>query len=211
MPMFGAEGAPVTRSALLERKERIGIAKQGQQLLMEKRRQLLQELMREADRVMVGSGALEEAAVAAREALGRARVFAGPEGVESAAMTGRDEIPVDVRVVNVSGVEIPEIEYDRVERSSAGRGYAPTGGTSVTIDEAAAAFEEEIDRLLDLAVSELRLRRLAREVQRTTRRVNALEHVILPRLRQEIAYIADGLAERERVEQFRLRRVKGRR
>jgi len=79
--------------------------------------------------------------------------------------------------------------------------------TSVTIDEAAAAFEAEVDSIIQLAESELRLVRLAAEIQRTSRRVNALEHVFIPRLVAERDYIQMALDERERADRFRLKRV----
>jgi V/A-type H+-transporting ATPase subunit D len=105
------------------------------------------------------------------------------------------------------GVRVPVIEQKRVSRSVLGRGYA-LSGTSVTIDEAAAAFEAEVDSLIELAQSELRLERLAREIQSTSRRTNALEHIVLPRLIGERDYIEMALDERERADHFRLKRVK---
>lgn len=81
-------------------------------------------------------------------------------------------------------------------------------GTSVAIDETAAAFESEVDSVIALAQSELRLTHLVNEIQRTSRRVNALEHVILPRLIEERRFIQLALDERERADRFRLKRVK---
>jgi V/A-type H+-transporting ATPase subunit D len=105
------------------------------------------------------------------------------------------------------GVSVPVIEQKSIARSVVGRGYA-LAGTSVSIDEAAAAYETVVDSLLALAESELRLQRLASEIQRTTRRANGLEHVILPRLHAERKMIGMALDERERAEHFRLKRVK---
>ncbi|MDX1418281.1 MAG: V-type ATP synthase subunit D, partial [Candidatus Promineifilaceae bacterium] len=75
-------------------------------------------------------------------------------------------------------------------------------------DETAAAFEVEVECLIELAQSELRLERLVREIQRTSRRANALEHIVLPRLIRERDYIEMALDERERADHFRLKRVK---
>ena len=76
-----------------------------------------------------------------------------------------------------------------------GRGYA-LAGTSVTIDEAAEAYELLVERMLELAEGQLRLQRLADEIQHTSRRANALDYVTLPRLRQERDYIERSLDER---------------
>ncbi|MDX1663737.1 MAG: V-type ATP synthase subunit D [Candidatus Promineifilaceae bacterium] len=197
----------VTRMELLEREAQLEIAGQGLELLQQKRTALLQELMRTADDVLAEREALEERAASARRALARAESQAGTAAVRSAALAARGELPLDVQTATVMGVRVPVIEQKRAARSVAGRGYAPLG-VSPTIDEAADAFESEVDFLIRLAQSELRLRRLAREIQQTTRRANALEHVVLPRLRRERDYIQMVLEERERAVHFRLKRVK---
>jgi V/A-type H+-transporting ATPase subunit D len=192
---------------LLARKAQMALAEQGQALLEQKRMALMREFLREADRVLAERDALQRTAAEARRALARADGIAGTEAVRSAAMAARGELALDVRVTNVMGVNVPLIEQKRVARSALGRGYSITG-TSVTIDEAAAAFEAEVDSAIQLAQSELRLQRLAEETQRTSRRVNALKHILIPRLRAECRSIRMVLDERERADHFRLKRVK---
>jgi V/A-type H+-transporting ATPase subunit D len=199
--------ASTTRMELLARKAQIALAEQGRGLLEQKRSALMREFLREADRVLAESDALQTAAAEARRALARAEAVAGTEAVRSAAMATRGELALDVQATNVIGVSVPVIEQKRVTRSALGRGYSLTG-TSVTIDEAAAAFEAEVDGVIQLAQSELRLTRLAAEIQRTSRRVKALEHVLIPRLVAERNYIQLALDERERSDHFRMKRVK---
>lgn len=196
-----------TRMELLAKKAQITLARQGRELLEQKRTALMRELMRVVDRVMTSSDALQQAAVEARAALARAEAVAGIEAVRSAAMATRSELALDVQATTVMGVSVPVIEQKRVTRSALGRGYSITG-TSVTIDEAAAAFESEVDSLIQLAESELRLTRLAAELQRTSRRVNALEQILIPRLEAEHDFIQMALDERERTDHFRLKRIK---
>jgi len=196
-----------TRMALLARKAQITLARQGRELLAQKRTALLREFMRLASRVLIDSDALHKAAARARRALARAEALAGTEAVRSAAMATRAELALEVQATNVMGVSVPIIEQKRVTRSALGRGYCVVG-TSVTIDEAASAFEAEVDSLIQLAENELRLTRLAAEIQRTSRRVNALDHVLIPRLTAERNYIQLALDERERADHFRLKRVK---
>jgi H(+)-transporting ATP synthase subunit D len=69
-------------------------------------------------------------------------------------------------------------------------------------------FESEVDAILQLAESELRLTRLAAEIQGTSRRLNALDHLLIPRLEAERDYIQIALDERERTDHFRLKLVK---
>jgi V/A-type H+-transporting ATPase subunit D len=196
-----------TRMELLAKKAQLALAEQGQDLLEQKRLALLRELRRIVDRVLAGREQLQAAAAAAQRALSRANSFAGGEAVRSAAMATRAELTLDVQTVNVMGMSVPTIERRRVTRSVLSRGYA-LPGTSVTIDEAAAAFEAEVDQLLELAESELRLTRLAAEIQRTSRRANALEYVVIPRLAAERDAIRMALDERERADHFRLKRIK---
>jgi V/A-type H+-transporting ATPase subunit D len=197
----------VTRMELLARRAQIALASQGRELLEQKRTALMKEFLRIADTVMEHSDALQQAAADARQALARAETTAGAEAVQSAALASRDELPLQVVATSVMGVKIPRIEQKRVSRSALGRGYSIVG-TSVTIDEAASAFEAEVDSIIQLAESELRLKRLAAEIQRTSRRLNALDHLLIPRLEAERNFIQMALDERERSDHFRLKLVK---
>lgn len=199
----------VSRSQLLANRAQIALAEQGLELLSRKRAALLQELLSVADRAILQREVVERQAAVARRALARADGLAGEAEVRSAALAAGSEISLEVGSRTVMGVAVPVIERRSVARSVVGRGYA-IAGTSATIDEAAGAYEDLIDALIELADSELRLRPLAEEIQRTTRRSNALEQIILPRLREEVKHIKGALAERERSDHFRLKRVKAR-
>jgi V/A-type H+-transporting ATPase subunit D len=196
-----------TRMEMLAKKAQIRLAEQGRELLEQKRSALMRELLREAESALAGTDALYTLAAEARQALARAEVVAGPEAVRSAAMATRGELALEVRNTNIMGVSVPVIEQKRVARPALGRGYSPTG-TSVTIDEVASAFEAEVESIIQLAQHQLRLARLAAEIQGTSRRVNALEHVLIPRLTAERDYIQMALDEAERADHFRLKRVK---
>jgi len=196
-----------TRMELLARKAQISLAKQGYELLEQKRTALMKEFLRIADTVFEHSDILQQTATQARQALARAETIAGSEAVRSAAMASRTDLPLTVSTVNVMGIRVPHIEQTRVSRPVTGRGYSVVG-TSITIDEAASAFEAEVDAIIQLAESELRLTRLATEIQRTSRRLNALDQMLIPRLEAERDYIQMALDERERADHFRLKLVK---
>ncbi|MFN2177458.1 MAG: V-type ATP synthase subunit D [Anaerolineales bacterium] len=197
----------VTRMELLARNAQIALARQGRDLLEQKRTALMNEFLRIADKVMERSDALQMAAANSRHALAWAEAFAGTEAVKSAALASRGELALQVRSISVMGVKVPHIEQKRVSRSVLGRGYSVVG-TSITIDEVAAAFETQVDYIIRLAESELRLTRLASEIQRTSRRLNALDHLLIPRLEAECNFIQMALDERERSDHFRLKLVK---
>jgi V/A-type H+-transporting ATPase subunit D len=196
-----------TRTELLARKAQIALAGQARELMEKKRTALMQEILQEADVAMERSDVLHQAAADAHWALARAEAIAGPEAVRSAALAVRAKLSLEVATANVMGIRVPHIEQKSVVQPAVGRGYSITG-TSITIDEAASAFETEVDAIIQLAESELRLTRLAAEIQQTSRRLNALDYVLIPRLKAERDYIKVALDERERSEHFRLKLVK---
>lgn len=196
-----------TRKELLAHKSRIQLASQGREMLEQKRTALMRELLQVADRLVGEAEEMERAAAEARAALSRAETLAGPEAVRSAALAARRAVRLKMTTTNVMGVWLPEIEPVSLRRSMIGRGYAITG-TSTTIDEAAEAFEVEAEAILEVADRELRLRRLASEISALSRRVNALEQVLIPRLESQRDYIAMVLEERERDTRYRLKLAK---
>jgi V/A-type H+-transporting ATPase subunit D len=196
-----------TRMELLAKRAQIALAQQGRDLLKEKRNALWQELLKTADVVMRESGELEQVAGQARRMLAWAEALDGREAVQSAAFAARRQVSIQVTGMNVMGVSVPMIERKKFLRSAVQRGYS-LASTSTRVDKAAAQFEDELELVIDLAASEMRLRRLAEEIRKTTTRVNALEVVLLPRLEAERAYIESVLEERERQDLFRLKRVK---
>jgi V/A-type H+-transporting ATPase subunit D len=197
----------VTRMELLAHKAQIALARQGRELLEQKRNALMKEFLRIADTVIEHSDALQNAADEARQALARAEALAGTEAVRSAALASRTELALEVTTASVMGIRVPHIEQKGVARSILGRNYSVVG-TSLTIDEAASAFETEVESIIQLAESELRLTRLATEIQSTSRRLNALDHLLIPRLEAEQSFIEMALEERERYDHFRFKLTK---
>jgi V/A-type H+-transporting ATPase subunit D len=133
--------------------------------------------------------------------------FDGPAAVGSAALAASADIGTRLSLRIVAGVPVLELEHDPISRARTSRGYALVA-TSPRTDVAAASFERLLDLVLGVAAAELSLRRLAGEISRTTRRVNALEHVVVPRLEQERHAIEMVLAERELEDRIRLRRAR---
>lgn len=203
------EQVTATRTELLTRRAQIMLAVHGRDLLQEKRNELLAEFTDTADTVLSGSDDLEAAAERARRALSRAVAWDGPESVAAAALPPAACIEVTAQTSVVMGVSIPDIAYEPVGRTVTTRGYGVTG-TTARLDAVATRFEDEVDLLLQVAAGEARLRRLAAEIGKTTRRVNALDHIVIPRLVAERDRIQSVLDEHEREDHFRLKRVKDR-
>ena len=196
-----------TRMELLARKTQIKLAKQGGNLLEQKRAALMEELLRVANEVLQEASILEQTTQKAYQSLARANAFAGTEAVKSAALANYHRLSLDIKSANVIGVKIPVIEKKDVSRSVFDRGYAIIG-TSIMIDETAADFEVTVTAIIQLARSELRLYRLIDEIKQTSRRLNALEKILIPRLESESTRIQVALDERERSDYFRIKLAK---
>jgi V/A-type H+-transporting ATPase subunit D len=196
-----------TRSELIARRLQIGLAIQGRELLKEKRAALVLEFGRLSTGVLEAVETLGRRAAEGAGALRDAVAFDGPELVGSAATAASGDIGTRLSHRLVAGVPVVELDHDRVSRARTSRGYGLVA-TTPRVDVAAASFEKLLDLLLDVAADELSLRRLAGEISRTTRRVNALEHVVVPRLERERRAIEMVLAERELEDRIRLRRAR---
>jgi V/A-type H+/Na+-transporting ATPase subunit D len=197
----------VTRMELLARKAQIALASQGRDLLDQKRTALMKEFMRTADTALERSDALQFSAATASQSLARTEAMVGTESVRSAALASRGGFRLEVTTASVMGIRVPHIEQKSASRSFLERGYSIVG-TSISIDETASAFEREVEAIIQLAETELRLVRLGDEIQRTSRRLNALDHFLIPRLKAEQDFIQTALDERERADHFRLKLVK---
>ena len=202
-----AEKISPTRLERLAIKAQMMLAEQGRDLLKEKRKAMMQEFMGAASNLLEKGEALERSAAVARRALALAEALDGEESVRSASFAARGEASIGVESVQLMGVRVPKFERKNFVRSLMERGYSLVG-TSARIDEVARRFEEELDIVVEVAAQEATLRRLAAEIQRTSRRVNALENVTLPRLLAQCRLIQMTLEERDREDFFRLKRVK---
>jgi V/A-type H+-transporting ATPase subunit D len=194
-----------TRSELLARRSREGIARRGHTLLTQKRAALIAELRQVGLQVGGKRAELERIAAAARAALGQAVVVDGPQAVASAAIAAGGAVAAELRSRSVAGVPVIELHADRVARARTERGYPLTTSTAA-IDLVAESFEAELDALLDLVAAELNLGRLTAQVARTTRQVNALEQVVIPRLAAEQRHIAATLEQRALEDRVRISR-----
>lgn len=197
-----------TRSELLERRAQIGLAVQGMDLLKQKRDALLIEFMSVMDETLRLSGSLQKAVSEAQYSLAVAKSVDGNVSVRSVAMATKGEVSIDMTGTKIMGVSVPVVTKGKSpKRSSFTRGYSITGVSS-RIDETADRFENILDVIIEYADIETRLKRLGEEIQKTNRRVNALEQITVPGLKEQVAYIRQTLDERAREDLFRLKKVK---
>jgi V/A-type H+-transporting ATPase subunit D len=196
-----------TRMNLLALKAQAALASQGVELLKKKRDALMKEFFAVVGAVLSSRERLTALCQEAYVELAIAVAREGRERLESAASAGVRDPRLDIGVKSIWGVKVPTIRVSDLRRSLLERGYSPTG-TSARADHSAEKFETILNLLQEIGSVETQLRRLGAEVRRTTRRVNALEQVVLPRTGNQIRFIRAVLEQREREDTFRLKRIK---
>jgi V/A-type H+/Na+-transporting ATPase subunit D len=196
-----------TRMELMKIKAQIRLAEQGRDLLRKKMDALIQEFFRILSTVSESRDELERVSQASDQALLIALATDDSVTLKSAALATRRSITVDISGKNIMGVPVPVIEKKRVSKSMLERGYGIIA-TSARIDETAERYEAEIDLLIKLAETETAMRRLGSEIQMNRRRVNALDQILIPELKDQVKYIKNAIDEREREDLFRLKKVK---
>ncbi|MGH2436536.1 MAG: V-type ATP synthase subunit D [bacterium] len=201
------EAVSPTRMNLLQRKQQAKIATQGVDLLKRKRDALVADFFNIVRQALTAREQLTKISEEAYVMLALAKAWEGREALEAAAMADRREVLVDIEVRNVWGTKIPEVAVKEVRRTLLERGHNPTS-TSLRTVESASNFEDVLHAILEVAATEIKLRKIGEEIKKTTRRVNALEQVVIPRLIGEIRFITAVLEQRAREDVFRLKRIK---
>jgi V/A-type H+-transporting ATPase subunit D len=205
MSKKGISGIRPTRIELLKLKKQEIIARKGHDLLQEKLDAMVIEFFRYVDAYGSLRDDLNRLVAEAILAMKEAGTVIGNQKMEELAFSTppMGDIPMGFRVI--MGVRVPEIGEPIPGKGQRSYSYL---GTSARTDEAARDFQKVAATVLKLAELEGTVRRLAAEIKSTRRRVNALEYVLLPQLRDTRRYIEMHLEEREREDLFRRKRTK---
>ncbi len=195
-----------TRSALLQMKQELQFAREGYEILDRKRVVLAKELVQLANDAQALEAEMEDLMAQAYRALEKAMLIMGRERVSWAALAVNKTVNVSVKSRGVMGIPLPVIEAS---------GEPPEmtyslGDTSATLDEASSRFREVLTRIPELSRLTTSVWRLAMDLSKTQRRVNALQYIFIPDYQETITFIQSSLEEREREETFRLKLLKGR-
>ena len=129
--------------------------------------------------------------------------------VRSTAFTAKESPEISLSGKNIMGVVVPKISSTGVRKPMYERGYGIIG-TNSYIDEAADSYEDLVEKIITAAELETTMKRLLDEIEKTKRRVNALEFKVIPELIAAMKFIRFALEEMERENTFRLKRVKAR-
>jgi len=192
---------------LIRLRRRIELAQKGHDLLEEKMDALMMEFLGLAKNIRTLRKEVFAKLSQAHQALLRCMAWMGTSETVQAGLESSKEAEIEVSSRSIMGVKVPMVETVKIQRKPTERGYS-LHMTSALLDEAASKFEAVLSQLCQLAEMEEAIRRIGWELERTRRRVNALEHVLIPRLKSTVAFIEFRLDEMERDNFVRLKRIK---
>ena len=195
-----------TRSELLKLKRQIRLAKSGYNLLKKKRDGLILEFFEILKKAKTLREELVNEYKTALEKINIARTLEGDLKVKSIAMAIKDIPDVKLTAKDIMGVKVPKIESSEIKKAFMERGYGVYNSSAV--DEAAEAYERVAEKIILAAEVETSMRKLLNEIEKTKRRVNALEFVVIPNLDKVRSFIQLRLEEIERENIFRMKRIK---
>ena len=195
-----------TRSELIKLRKKIKLAKSGHSLLKRKRDGLIKEFFNVLEQAKEAKSAMSDTYIRAIEAINVARAVDGTMAVASASLALKNKANIELKTRNVMGVVVPEIQSQHSVRAFHERGYGVIG-TSSYIDNAASKYEEVLKNVITAAEIENTLKKLLVEIDKTKRRVNALEFRVIPMLEGQARFIRLRLEEMEREDIFRLKKI----
>jgi len=202
------EGIHPTRMELLEINKRITLATKGHKLLKEKRDTLVTEffdIIREEKKVRK---MLMKKMDEAYKNLAMAEAVLGADEVETLAKSVSESKSINIGIRNVMGVKLPRMELKSKDESKKYDEMMNLPHVSLKLKEAAENFDEVSRDMIKLAELQESLMKLGEEIKKTKRRVNALEYILIPRLKATRDYIRMRLEEMERENFFRLKAIK---
>ena len=197
-----------TRMVLKQLKARLKTARRGHKLLKDKRDEMMRQFMDIVKRNKELRLRVEQGLTDAFAALQVASSIMSPEMLEQALLYPRQSVELDVKYKNIMSVNVPIYNYSTKSGDSSDiypYGFAQTSGE---LDDALEYMSKVFEDMLKLAEVEKTMQLLAEEIEKTRRRVNALEYVMIPDLEKNIKYITMKLEENENATKVRLLKVK---
>lgn len=197
-----------TRMELRNLKKKLITSRRGHKLLKDKRDELMRqflELVRENKRLRAE---VEQAILKANKHMAIASSMMSPEQLNTALMLPKQELSVEVTEKNIMSVYIPAFAVSYKTNDVNDMYCYGFGFTSCDLDDAVYRLSQVLPKMLRLAEVEKSCQLMADEIEKTRRRVNALEHVMIPQYEETIKYITMKLDENERSTTTRLMKVK---
>ena len=197
-----------TRMELTRLKGRLRTAVRGHKLLKDKRDELMRQFMDMVRKNRQLRKKVEEGLAGANAALAVASAVMSPEMLQQALLYPKQGVDLDMELKNIMSVYVPVYSFKTRTADSADiypYGFAQTSGE---LDDALSALSGVFQDMLELAQAEKTTQLLAEEIEKTRRRVNALEYVMVPELQTNIRFISMKLEENDRSTKVRLMKVK---
>ena len=197
-----------TRMELTRTKARLRTAQRGHKLLKDKRDELMRQFMDIVRENRALREKVEQSLLRAHSSFTVAAAVMSPELLEQALLVPKQSVELNMSVENIMSVNVPRYSFRTKTQDAADTypyGFAQTSGE---LDDAVAALSGILPDLLRLAEVEKTAQLLAGEIERTRRRVNALEYVKIPQMQETVKYITMKLEENERANTIRLMKVK---
>ena len=204
-PEFGTISA--TRMELLNTRSRIKLAQKGHDLLKEKMDALVIELYAIKDEVRDARKQVEEELMIAYQSLAKAEMIVGPDKIRDLAQYAPAVLEITPQTVSIMGVRSPKFIVNEIQKEGEDVFYGLTS-SSAQLDRSIVYFRKSLRTLMIIAEKMTLLEKLAVEINKTKRRVNALNYILIPKLRATANFIASTLEEQERETFSRLKRVK---
>lgn len=204
--MAGGTVTP-TRMELNKLKKKLATATKGHKLLKDKRDELMRQYLELAKENMVLRQKVEAGIKAANVNFVVAKAGMSEQILHTALMAPKQEVYLECESKNVMSVEVPQFTAKTRtadQNDIYSYGFAFTSGD---LDDAVSSISEILPDMIKLAEVEKSCQLMAAEIEKTRRRVNALEHVIIPEAQENIHYISMKLSENERSTQTRLLKV----
>lgn len=199
-------GTKTTRMELLRLKNRMRLAERGHNLLKEKRDSLIMEFFNAIAEIKEARQAVESALAEAFSSLTQAKMIMGPSRVIEFAYASKVQTEISIATRSMMGVRVPVLS---VEQHVPELPYS-LPDSSARLDTMSIKFREALKSLVRLAEIESTVKRLALEIERTKRRVSALETIVIPRLDATARFVKLALEEREREDFIRLKIIRDR-
>jgi len=193
-----------TKSNLLSMKEQLSISKDGYELLEQKREILVMELMHMVEKVKLLEQDIDALIEKAYPALKKMLMQVGGDRVEQISNGVKYEYTIKEKSTTIGGMNFPAIDVKLPEMQL----FYSALGTSASTDQVIKYFFELLKLLTDMASIRTIVWRLAGEVKKTQRRVNALDKMVIPQTNETVRYIESVLEERERENVFVLKALK---
>lgn len=193
-----------TKANLIKAKSSLKLSKKGFELLDQKRSVLIREIMDMVERAKIIQSEIYIIIADAYQALQAANITLGIRDVEDITYSIPNDESFEVLLKSVMGVDIPLVKYHKKDLAPAYSFF----NTNISLDRARKKFNEVRYKIYDLAEIENSIFKLAKEIEKTNKRTNALEHIQIPKYREQVKYIQEVLEEKEREDFFRLKKVK---